>query len=242
MARPSFAQMDTYFDTYIAPEERAVFAFFRVAGIIPDYESWIKPGERYRSLSPQKQEEFLLKEMLRLGRGYGLYDVTENPLELKTNVLARYIPAVGAKPARITFRFSNHSEGDIPTFNYPYGRNEILLLINNFQIFADISLNAQQNEALLKKIPYEEEDFDAVLSLHVRVSGADSKKPVRQDSHLQWLMTGDVAYMKCEVHKIGSGEGALLWDYVAPWYAEQFRLRNMSEEEKAPHPYDLFKD
>ena len=236
------AQAGAYFDTTVTPAEKAIFAFFRAAHALPDYESWIKPGARYKALPPEKQEDFLLKETLRLGRGYGLYDLQEHPLEMEITGRARYIPATDAAPARMTFSFPGPPGTAIPTFYYPYGKNRIALIVDSLSAFSNLKLDAQQAAALSQKAPYADQDFNAVLTVYVRVVRADPENPVETDTGLQWLMAGDIAYIQCAAHAPGEAQKRVLWDYVAPWYAEQFRLRTMPEEEKYPHPYDLFKD
>lgn len=231
-----------YFETKITPEEQAVFSFFRAADVAPNYDFWIMSRPEYKALSSAKQETYLLKELLRLGRGYGLHDRDKDLLELRINVSAKYISAADGNEPRIAFRLLNASEAYIPTFNYPYGYDTISLVINRLAIFSNISLTEEQNETLLKKIPYKDEFFDATLNVHVRVSHADTENPIRKRNGTQWLMVGEIAYLKCEADSYYSGQKHMLWDYVAPWHEEGFRLKNMPEEEKYPHPFDLYKD
>ncbi len=226
----------------VTSKEKAVFAFFRALNIAPDYDSWIKSNPAYKSLPLKSQENYLLSETLRLGGGYGAFDEDIDLLELKINVYARYIPARDGNPPRILFSFFDTSEGYTPTFIYPYGDELLSLIINRLAIFSDMPLNESQNAVVLKKIPYENENFDATLIVHVRVAKANYKNPISRDPKIQWLMVGEIGYLKCDVRSYETGDEYMLWDYVAPWYEEAFRAKNMTEEEKYPHPFDLFKD
>ena len=221
-------------------KERAVFAFFRAAGTAPDYDFWIKSGGQYDAMPEKHRDAYVLDEMLRLGRGYSSYDADEDLLELTMNVIVKYVPGEEGEKPRIIFEFFQVEEAYIPTFSYPYGEDVVSLIIDRLAAFSNVELNETQNEALLPKIPYEEEYFDAKLVAHVRIKSADTKKPVIADGAKQWLMIGDAAYLKCEVASMGRNR--MLWDYVAPWYEETLKRKNMPEEEKYPHPYDLFKD
>ncbi|PCI55436.1 MAG: hypothetical protein COB36_07380 [Alphaproteobacteria bacterium] len=222
------------------PKERAVFAFFRAAGTVPDYDFWIKSSGRYNALSENHKTAYILDEILRLGRGYSAYDADEDMLELKINVIVKYISGTEDKKPRITFEFFQVDEAYVPTFSYPYGDDVISLIIDRLAAFSNVPLDDAQKETLLPKVPYVDEYFDAKLIVHVRVSRAETEKPIITNGVKQWLMIGDVAHLKCEVEYMGKNR--LLWDFVAPWYEEAFEEKNRPEEEKYPHPYDLFKD
>ena len=222
------------------PKERAVFAFFRAAGTAPDYDFWIKSSSRYNAMPENHKNAYMLDEMLRLGRGYSAYDPNENMLELKINVIVKYISGEEDEPPRITFDFFQVDEAYVPTFAYPYGEDVISLIIDRLAAFSNVRLDEAQNATLLPKIPYVDEYFDAKLIVHVRVSRAETKKPIITNGVRQWLMIGDVAHLKCEVGYMGRDR--LLWDFVAPWYEEALEEKNKPEESKYPHPYDLFKD
>ncbi len=233
---------EAYFSTKIYPEEKAVFAFFRTAKSAPDFQKWIVNGERYKATPKNLRRTFLLKEKLRLDHGFGLYDVNSDLLELRLGVLVKYISATKKSAPRITFKILNVSSNDTPTFDYPYGNDYISLIIEKLLLFSDMPLTEKQNSAVIKKIPYENDIFDADLNISVRVKKANINDPIRIGKINQWIMLGEIAYLKCTVDKHYNGEEYTLWDYVAPWYEEEFRIKNMPEEKKYPHPYDLFKD
>ncbi len=242
-----FFSISTYANTSlnhvnITQKEKAVFAFFRALGAAPDYEYWITSGSRYKSLPENKKESYLLNETLRLGRGFSSFNADKDLLELKIDVYAKYVSPKNGDEPRILFDFLDRSDSYTPTFNYPYGDEILSLIINRLAIFSNMKLNDKQNRAILKKIPYKDEEFDAKLTIRTRVHKANYKTPISKDPVVQWMMVGEVGYIKCETISYNMGEKQLLWDYVAPWYEEIFRLQNMKEEEKYPHPFDLFKD
>ena len=231
-----------YFSTVIYPEDKAVFAFFRAAKSAPDFDTWIKNGERYKASPKENRKTFLIKEKLRLGYGFGRYDNNTDLLELKINVLVKYIPKTETDQPRIVFSIPSLGQDEVPTFNYPYGDDFISLIVKKLQLFSNLQLNEIQNNSLVKKVPYENDIFDATLKVNVRIDKADTDKPIEIGKINQWVMLGRIAYLKCDIDQHYNGSEYTLWDYIAPWYEEEFRIKNMPEELKYPHPYDLLKD
>ena len=239
----STVQAGNYKEKKITQTEKGVFAFFDAIHSVPDYEFWITSGRTYQAAPENLKEDYLLQETLRLGRGFGQFSENEELLEIKVDVLAKYISPKEDKPPRMTFRFFNQDEAYIPSFEYAYGQDKISLVINQFAIFSDIPLDDVQSEAVLGKIPYEDDDFDATLTIHVKASEQSSSNYTMVKDGRKWLMVGEIAYLKCVYQDYASGgEEFALWDYVAPWYEETMAQKLIPEEEKYPHPYDLFKD
>lgn len=229
-------------ETKVTPKEKAVFAFFRAANTPVDYDFWIKTNKSFQAFSEKEQREIFLREQMRLGRGYGHYDVEKEPLKITVDIVAKYVPPEDDNPARIEFRLFSVRGDSIPTFNYPFGDGIISLIINKLDRFKSLELSEAENEAVLSKLPYTDDEFDAHLEVEVRVTGADYEKPVETNGKFQWIMTGDIAYIKCEVGSYYTAEEVLIWDYLAPWFEETYKERLIPDEAKYPHPYDLFKD
>ncbi len=240
-AVPVWAQ-DGYYSTKVTPKEQAIFAFFRASGDPPDYDAWIKSKSTYKDLPESKKEVYMIKEIMRLGQGYGVFDVDTDLIEIKVNTLSKYVPEKDGEPAHITFRFLNLAGTETPTFNYKFGDGYISMIINKLDFFANLKLSPEKDKALRDKIPYENDEFDTELEIHLKISSADYKDFKMVKNKKQWLMAGEIAYIKCNVDSYYNQQNYILWDYVAPWYEQAFRIKNMPEEEKYPHPYDLFKD
>ncbi len=241
---PAWAQSKEYFDTKVSAEERAIFAFFRAANVVPDFEYWITSSAEYEALGSDKQkQDYLVKEMMRLGHGYGQYDADTDVLEIKAPIVVKYHAPKkeGEKPV-LKFRFFDLDDSNIPTFDFPFGFDTVSLVIDNINAFSSITLSPEQDQAIRAKIPYDDDEFDANLIVHTRVFKADYDNPVKNaEDGKRWLMAGKIAYVECEVDSFYAQQKNTLWDSVAPWYEKQFRLKNMPEEEKYPHPYDLYK-
>lgn len=243
----AYAANDGFYSTETTPEERAVFAYFKSIGNAPDYDYWISSHPRFSSLSAYKQQEYLIQENLRLGRGYGDFNLDRNVLNIIVDVVVKYIPAKNEREQpHLIFEFMNIGYGSVPSFDFSYGPEQIIsLVINNLSIFADMKLAPEQDAAVKQKLPYEGDYFDARLNIRVRIPPIDSKDAERNivttRNVLQRIMYGEIAYLECLSNAYGSS-GIRLWDYVAPWYAETLKEERAPAKEKYPHPYDLFKD
>ena len=187
----------------------------------------------------KKRGEYLFKETLRLGRAFSFYDANRDLLELSVDVVVKHSSGTEGQKPRIKFEFFESDDASyVPTFDYRYGKDLISLVLDELSFFADMELEERQSVAIAKKVPYQDDYFKAILTIYVRPSQGSAKEPIVEKERNKWAMLGEIAYIKCIAH---SGRKPL-WDYAAPWYAEMMKKEAMTEEEKYPHPYDLFKD
>lgn len=227
----------------ISNKETAVIAFFRLAGVAPDYEAWITEGSAYQAFETTKeQEKFLVSEALRLGQGYSQYNPSKSVLEFKTSVIARYTPPEGGKPAKFHFKFPEQSDDYIPVFEYPYGKNSIALVVNRFADFSTLPLTKEQYTKVKTFMPFQDEEYTAKLSMSIRPTRADIDRPLVNKNINQWMMLGEVAYMRCQIVDPTNLQQTQVWEFVAPWYEKEFKEKETPEETKYPSPFDLFKD
>lgn len=234
---------DDYMNTKITPQERAVFAFFRAAEVPPDYDFWIKSTRPYEDLpSDYKKEDYFVKESVRLGRGFGSFDPDVDLLEINTNIVSRYHEPEEGQSARISFKFFGLDENSTPTFNFPFGAGYISMILNRLDYFSDLKLSEKEHKEMSAKVPYLGDEFDATLHIHAKVHRADYENKILQNDVYNWPMFAKIGYIKCVYSSAYNQDDTILWEYLAPWYEEQFNFKNMPEEEKYPHPYDLFKD
>ena len=91
-------------------------------------------------------------------------------------------------------------------------------------------------------MPYQDEEYTARLFIEVKLIKADIERPIIHQNIYQWMMLGEVVYMRCQIIDPTNMGQTKLWEYISPWYEKEMRSKNVSEEEKYPHPYDLFKD
>lgn len=239
----SFAQ-NNIFSTEITQREKAIFAFFRAGNTSPDFEKWITESSLYKTAPENKKQDILIQEQLRLGRGFSYFSIEKDLLEIEIPVTAKYIPPEDDKQARFYFTFPDqYEENYVPVFSYPYGQDTVSMIINRLAAFSNFPLTQKQFEIISERMTRQSEDFDAILVAHVKISSADHKKPYpKRGGGNQWVMVGELGYLSCEINNFFGSKRNQLWDYLAPWYEEAFKIKNMPDEEKYPHPYDLFKD
>ncbi len=231
-----------YDNTHISIREKGVFAFFKLAGTPPDFEHMIKDTQKYKSLPDADKEEYFINESIRLGTGYGRFDLEKDLLHIETIVSIRYTNPTEDKPAHFSFQFPNHNKDYIPTFSYPYAKKEwISLIINKLALFSDFPLKEKDYELISKHLTSPDYSYDAMLTIDVKPAKADYSSPIKIGNIKQWIMIGEIAYMKCEVESEKTGTMQQLWYYVAPWYKEEYERMMMPEDMKYPHPYDLKK-
>lgn len=244
LSSSALAQKKLSDTTYkLSENEKGVVGFFRIAGVAPDYEAWITATAAYNAIEDEKaREKFLVSESIRLGQGYSQFDPSQSFLKFSTDVIARYTEPADGKPGEFSFTFPEQEDNYTPVFPYPYGKNFIVLVINKFHEFSKLPLGQAEMEKVRRLMPYADEEYMAKLNLEVKLIRADYENPVVRNNIAQYMMLGDVAFISCEIVDPTSMRRTKAWEYVAPWYEEDFRLKNTPEEERYPHPYDLFKE
>lgn len=238
----TISRAQDYFDDHATPEEIAAFAFFKAAKAVPNYESWIKTSSKYKQDS--KQGDYLIKEMLRLERGYNAFSLDKDVIKISRPIVVKYISSkeMDGLP-HLTFRFLQSMQGELPAFDYSFGNDIISLSVDQLDFFADLELSPVQDASMQNKIPYKDAAFDAILEMRIRPYKADYDTPEDQiDNIRKWPMKGKIASIKCIPDMVSVREKEALWDYIAPWYEEQHRIETAPKKEKEyPHPYDLLK-
>lgn len=233
---------DLEIDSLISEKEKAVIAFFHLADIPPDYERWVKATSLYKSADEKFQDSVLIKEWLRLDKGYGLYNKDSGVLKLSFPILAEYTEPSDKAPSHFRIQFTDKkANAATPVFTYPYGDERISMIINNLSSFTDVPITEKQYKLARTVSPHAGELFDASIVVYVHPAKADYASPVIINNVKHWIMVGEIAYVRCNVEDYFRGNMKTLWEYIAPWYEEQYRLENMTDEQKYPHPYDLFK-
>ena len=228
-----------YSDAKLTPDQKAVFGYFNAIGSVPDYDFWIRSESGFGYIPERERTDYVVERTLELGNAYSAYDPDKDLIELHTDVIVKHSSGSEEKKPHIVFEFFESSDSSyIPSFDFRYGVDTIALVVNELAVFSDMELEQAQNAAIAEKVPLSDDYFNAKLTIHVRPSRASSSTPIVEEGHRKWVMVGDIAYIKCRA----SSNGETLWDYTAPWYEEIKKQETMTDAEKYPHPYDLFKD
>lgn len=229
----------------VTGEEKAVFAYFKLGKKSPDYEKWIQSSSGYKNTSEGKKIQYLLQESLRLDAGFGNYNLSEDPLIISLDVMVKITSPDKDNKSFLYTEFSgiDMSNDQIPSFNFPYADESVVLVVFEITRLGEMPLTPKQVENMTKQTDEKDSYFPAKLDLHIIPSEADHQTPVISDTgKIMWLMSGKIAYMRCSfddmLHNVLDRQ---LWDYVAPWYKEIYDEKNKPKEIQYPDPFENLK-
>ena len=205
---PAMAQLK------VSEEEKAVFAFFKLADHIPDYKSWVNTMPSYTQAEPDMKEDIYHLEETRLKWGFGTYDETEDFLKIQTE--AELILNQDGEKTMLHFRFPGSAGEEYPYFPYPYAEAWIALVISDLAHFASLPLSAEHAENIKKKLGGQTHT-PVKMKMRVRPLEADINEPLQMDGSYFWIMSGDIAFLEFE----GKETQQKLFEYTAPWYLTQ---------------------
>lgn len=229
----------------ITGEEKAVFAFFKLGKKSPDYERWIKSTPLYIATNEAKQIQLLIQESMRLDAGFGAYNLEEDPLVISLDINAQITSPNKEGKSFFMSEFSgiDMSNGQLPSFDFPYVDEKIILVVFELTQLQTMPLSLEQVKAMSEKTDELDSYFPAHLTLFIRPSEADHETPVISDSgKIQWLMSGKIAYMRCSYDDLRTGEDdKQIWEYIAPWYQSTFDKKNAPKVEEYPDPFEILK-
>lgn len=213
----------------VSDQEKAVFAFMKLTNQEPNLKNWIVNSTKYQKANKFDRESLLETEETRLGWGFGTYDVTKDFIKVKSKI--RLTTEVNADNKRVLNVSFAHNSNETPYFPFPYGEEWIAFIINDLIDFKTITLKPEEVPKV-KQYFYDAAPYEAEIEIRLRPLTADATAPLEVDGTEQWLMLGDVAYLKIEFYDKFKFENVLVWDYNAPWY--------LSESQKAL--LELFKE
>ncbi len=219
--------------TEISEAEKAAFAFLKLNNTKPNYSSWIKGSKPYKNASNEEKGEVERLETHRLKWGFQEFNFEDNFLKIKTNVQLQVTEKNEKGTAMLIFHFPHKDKDYIPYFPYDYGGLWIALLVQDLPQFARLKLTEEQYTHIKKYMPQANQVYDGKITMRVRPVSADNKTPFKLDGVDQWLMMGDVAFLKCSIKDDQTEQENDLWEYYAPWYlteTENFLLDELESK------------
>ena len=214
----------------VSQEEKVVLSFLKLSKQEPNYDSWITNSPLYMNASKFDKEDVLESETERLGLGYGTYDVDNDIITLKDSV--RLTTRMNNEGKRILdIRFTDEKKNDIPHFSIPYGTETIALIPEKLENFNIITLKPEEIAAI-KKYFYDSAPYEAQMEIRIKPKSADGSSKIQITNKEQWILLGEIAYLKIEYYDRFKLEHVTVWDYNAPWY--------LSESQKAL--IEMFRD
>ncbi|NCT41767.1 MAG: hypothetical protein GW778_08935 [Alphaproteobacteria bacterium] len=209
----SFAQIT------ITGEEKAVFAYFKLTNQIPDYEKWIKNSDPYINGRKAEKSKILTEEKERLSWGFDQYNVEKDFINLQRPIrLTTFINQDGKRV--IDTRFIDDRHNETPYFPISYGKESIAFIVEELVNYKQIELKDEEIPKV-KDYFYDSAPYEAMINIRIRPISADAKNKLFVDYKDQWLMLGDIAYLKIEFRDEYKLEDVIVWDYNAPWYLDE---------------------
>lgn len=195
----------------VSEQEKAVFAFFKLAEHVPDYKSWAESMPDYKNASPELQPDIYNIEETRLKWGFGTYDPADEFLKIQTD--AELILNETSDQTILHFRFPGSEGEEYPYFPYPYADAWIALVVSDLGHFTSLPLKPAEAQNI-RKVLAGKTRTDVKMNMRVRPLEADIDEPLFLDGSYFWVMSGDIAYLDF----VAVGAGETLFKYTAPWY------------------------
>jgi len=215
----SIVSVNSYAQLSVNDEEKAVFAFLKLAAKKPNLGTWITHSTKYQQAAKFDKERLLETEKIRLGGAFGTYNVKKDFIKIKSNI--RLISSVDTDgKAKLTVRFTDHELIETPYFPFPYGEQSIALIVSDLNKFLSVELTPEEAQ-LAQRYLHSSAPYEAKLELRIRPLSVDASAPLQIDGIEQWLMMGDIAYLKILFHDEYKRKEIAIWDYNAPWYLSE---------------------
>ena len=207
---PSVAEVNVK----IHEAEKAVFAFFKLASHVPEFEKWSESFTPDEPMGDNDLRTFHEQQKLRLQWGFGTYEEHKDFLKLRTPVTVELLERDGKKALVTTL--DNYSDSELVYFPYVYTDQTIGLVVNSLRRKNKVPLDDVHYAQILKSLGGQTK-ASVSLRLKVRPLDADMSEPLIVDNRNVWVLEGDVAYMAYEV-KDAAGQYQRFITYNAPWY------------------------
>ncbi len=215
-----FVNVETVFaQTKITDDEKVIFAYLKLTEQKPDFDSWIKNSKQYLEASRFLHEKILKDEKARLDWGFGTYDYTKDFITIKKKIRLTTNVREGNKRYIYT-RFVDDKHNENFYFTYKYGTESIAFIIQNLDNYQAIELKPEEIPKI-KDYFYDSAPYEAEIEMRIKPISADSEKKLFIDHMEQWLMLGEIAYLKINYYDEFKLQDVIVWDYNAPWYLDE---------------------
>ena len=213
VSTPAFAQKKN-----ISAAEKAVLAFYKLSGLKPDFDKWVRvalnPTESHNPIP----EDLIIQEKLRLQYGLGTYDPEREILKIHTTLMGQIIEKDGK------FYLASHFPGkgalEAPYFPYNAGNVWVAVIINELENFLLLELDEEHRQKMAMLLPEHNKPYELNLELFYRPTSAQ-QEPLQMDGLSQYIMLGEIAYIAFKKPALaGQQNDSALLEYYAPWYMD----------------------
>ena len=206
-------------DMVISEEEKAVFAYLKLTEQEPDFENWIKNTQRYQEARKAEKDKLFESEKKRLDWGFATHDPKKDLVTFRSPIrLTTYTDENGKRV--VNTRFVNNTQNEESYFPIQYGPEPIAFIIQDLEKYRNITLQPEEIKKI-KEYFYDSAPYEAIMEIRVRPLSADNKDKLFVDYKEQWLMLGDIAYIKIDYYDEFKLQHINVWDSNAPWYLDE---------------------
>lgn len=204
--------------------EKLGFAFYRLSGIPPDFETWISDSLAFFDTKPLEKQQFVRNELQRLDQGFRDYTPLEDFIAIRTPIHATTFDFKSSDPAvmklkiakKIAFTIKGMPDSHIP---FEIGKTWVAVVPQDYGRFMNLYLTGEQYNLLRNTVPgisraNSNVIFDGEMEMVLKPTGVDTEKPMKINGDDMWLMGAEVASMIVWT----KDRKKTLWTYFAPWY------------------------
>ncbi len=211
----------------IVTGETVAIAFYKFAGLRPNFSSWAEDTPAYHEAPPARRERVQAQEAERLQKLYDNFSMAGNLLNVSTavEVTLEEMPQED-DPLRKTYALSwKFAKGDADFFPYEYRDTLFALVPREVEKFQTADITEEQYIHLKDKF---RRSNKATAILQLRGQYADSKAPVHLRGADFWALAATVAGIS-----LWDSQGAILWENTASWYVTP-RTQSLNDLHQAP--------
>lgn len=200
------AAQDTFSGTVrLSSSEDVMIAFYKTAGILPDFDPWIRGRDPYRSTMLLRRDKVYAQERNRLRVAWNAYDPQKDILTVRAYVRGKMEPSEDGKNFILQLQFEG-AEG-VHYFPYDFLDESIALVPLDLDEHMRITLSPQEHSRI-SSVPGQENQ--ATMILRLRPVRADKDMLYVMDGRDRWVLLADIAALS-----IWSRKGVSLWNYSA---------------------------
>ncbi|HEU4838756.1 MAG TPA: hypothetical protein VFS88_05020 [Micavibrio sp.] len=194
-------------------KEDVAIAFFKTAGINPDFEKWAKGSQEFKTIASARVPEFLYDEKQRLLREWKKYDAQDPIIDVKATIHLEIKTMQDQEGEESYWMYISFGRDDAVYFPYEYQEYKIAVIPQMIETLMIQPLQKEQYQMILQDMEGKRTG-DAVIFLQLKPVKAYVHQPYKIDNQDQWALLTDIATMSVKSWKTGSP----LWNYSADWY------------------------
>jgi len=217
----------------IDEHEKAICAFLSLTSQKPDLENWIRHSKKYKQANKFDKPLILKADRTRLANGCDIYEANKDFVTIKEKI--RISTSLNDQGKRIiSLRFADKTKNKSTYFSYQYGTNSIALITQELENFRKITLKPEEIPLITKHL-HDNAPYEAEIEMRIKPLSADTGSTLKIGGKKQWLMLGDIAYIKINFFDKFKNKNTTIWNYNAPWYYNESQ-KALLEMFKHPTP------